>query len=349
MEATALHSLRQGNGSIHEYTAKFWSLASRTITRNDAFVRGTGWDSTPHYASLYPWTVSVYWWILWVQFCMLPYPLMPDLQNQRLFMFCHNQIVSVTKMAATMPVFVTKIAATKPVPVPKMAVTMPALVLKMATAIPAPVVKRAVSMTTPVLQRAIIIPAPNLMMSTTPESVHKMSAAPQPLYKMAASPTSPVYARSQLLMSSLMDAQMMSVRATRIMSSSMVPITTEVCPLNSVLPVFAMALWCVWSAFCSSVSCDVSQAPETESSKTSDTPPITTRRSKPEPPAHSVKSESSETPESSGSPALPVLVRMFESESPELLVSTKSAQPKSPKFSVMTMRPVSKFPEFHVP
>nr|XP_055068360.1 FRAS1-related extracellular matrix protein 1-like [Misgurnus anguillicaudatus] len=102
----------------------------------------------------------------------------------------------------------------------------------MAVAMPAPVIQRAVATTTPVFN----IPTPDLKMATAHEPVHKMSAVPQSLHKMAASPVSPVHAKTQQLMSSLLDTQMMSVRVAKIpspvMSSSMVPMATEPLKLN---------------------------------------------------------------------------------------------------------------------
>ncbi|GAA6095294.1 angiomotin-like isoform X1 [Tachysurus ichikawai] len=128
------------------------------------------------------------------------------------------------KMAATMPVSA---------PTPKMATVLPAPVFKRATTVSTPAVKRAAVLTTPVPQRAVTIPAPVVKMAAFPASqpLHKMAATSEPLPKMAASPTSPVPVKPQLLVSSLLDPQMTSVRVSNsrnpVMPSLMTPRATK--------------------------------------------------------------------------------------------------------------------------
>lgn len=88
---------------------------------------------------------------------------------------------------------------------------------------------------------------------------------------------------------------------------------------------FALALWCAWSVFCSSASQEVSQSHEPESLELS----ITTGRSEPESSALSVMGESLESLRSRESSALSVMAEKFTFESPELFVSTKLAEPDS--------------------
>ncbi|KAK2863748.1 hypothetical protein Q7C36_002902 [Tachysurus vachellii] len=166
---------------------------------------------------------------------------------------------SLPKMAANMPVSDHEMAATMPeplsrrairrkrfasktavsAPTPKMATVLPAPVFKMATTVSALAVKRATILTTPVPQRAVTIPAPVAKMAAIPASqpLHKRAATSEPLHKMAASPTSPVPAKPQLIVSSLLDPQMTSVRVSKsrnpVMSSLMTPRATEACSLSS--------------------------------------------------------------------------------------------------------------------
>lgn len=111
-------------------------------------------------------------------------------------------------------------------------------------------------------------------MVATARSVSKMAAASKSVPKMAASTVFLVNFITRRLVSSLVDSPLVSMRAASVpspvLSSSVVPVVAEVCPLSSVLRVFAMALW---SVPCSSVPQEVSQAHELESPE----PPATTK------------------------------------------------------------------------
>ncbi|XP_047678015.1 angiomotin-like isoform X1 [Tachysurus fulvidraco] len=229
------------------------------------------------------------------------------------------------KMAATMPEPLSRRAirrerfasqAAGSAPTPKMATIVTAPVFKRVTTVSAPAVKKATVLTTPVPQRAVAIPAPVVKVAAIPAS--------QPLHKMAASPTSPVPAKPQLLVSSLLDPQMTSVQVSKsqntVMSSLMIPRATEVRSLSSMTPVLAMA---PRYACCSSAPPGSSQIHDSEPSDSPEPPESAVESSEP-----MESSESADSPRPTASPASPAPSGPSEpSESAETAESTEASEP----------------------
>ncbi|KAK2864440.1 hypothetical protein Q7C36_003594 [Tachysurus vachellii] len=143
-------------------------------------------------------------------------------------------------MATTMPVSAPKTAAATPASTPKMTANTTGSDHKMAATVPEPLSRRAIrrkcftsKATILSAPRAVTIPTPVVKIAAIPASqpLPKMAATSEPIHKMAASPTSPAPAKPQLLVSSLLDPQITSVRVSKsrnpVLSSLMIPRATE--------------------------------------------------------------------------------------------------------------------------
>ncbi|XP_073711582.1 uncharacterized protein [Misgurnus anguillicaudatus] len=220
----------------------------------------------------------------------------------------------------------------------------------------APVVEMATDILAPTLQRAMLYPAPvfrRALVRSTP--VLSMAVAiPAPVFQTAVPFPAPILQRAV--------ARTIPLRRAVVKPPPVLKEATEVCPLNSALSTFAVALGCVWSVFCSSFSCDVSQAPETESLEDTDVLPVTvggsgpvsspfstTRGTEPEPhtqhitesfvtinPPESLKSCESET--------ISMVNVRTEVEFFELSALTKFAEPTVSKCIDFTIKPVTEPP-----
>ncbi len=133
-------------------------------------------------------------------------------------------------------------------------------------------------------------------MATTPESLAKKAATPEPCQVTAVAKIFPIdffwgggYSTQgpadAELGPSVMDLPLISVRAAGIPRASALAVTENV-PLNSVLPVMAVAILCVWPAHCTPEASHVHES-------TSEDSPV--HESAPEPPE--VAASTAEPPE----------------------------------------------------